>query len=157
AYGLELFFQKKFGRTTGWLGYTLSWNYRQFDLINGGESYPFRYDRRHDLSLVFSHEFSEKIHFNAAWVYGTGNAVTLPIYRYSLGFPAGEGQWQNYEEVESLGSKNAFRMTDYHRLDLSVEFIKKKTKWERKWVISLYNAYSHKNPYFIYATQEIGR
>ena len=154
AYGLELFLQKKFGRTTGWIGYTLSWNWRQFDLINGGEAYPFKYDRRHDLSLVFSHEFSEKIHFNAAWVYGTGNAVTLPIYRYNLGFPVGEGQWQNYEEVESLGSKNAFRMTDYHRLDLSVEFIKKKTNWERKWVISLYNAYSHKNPYFIYATHD---
>ena len=48
SYGAELFVQKKFGRTTGWLGYTLSWNYRQFDEINGGRRYPFRYDRRHD-------------------------------------------------------------------------------------------------------------
>ena len=55
SYGLELFLQKKTGRTTGWIGYTLSWTNRQFDNINFGEWYPYKYDRRHDLSVILSH------------------------------------------------------------------------------------------------------
>ncbi|MEZ5058108.1 MAG: TonB-dependent receptor plug domain-containing protein [Saprospiraceae bacterium] len=150
SYGLEVFFQKKKGRATGWIGYTLSWNNRQFDDINGGKKYPFRYDRRHDISLVLSYELTKKISINGAWIYGTGNAVTLPVYRYNVREPGDYNWWNQDIEVESQGSKNAFRMSNYHRLDLSVEFLKKKPKWERKWVISIYNTYNHNNPYFIY-------
>ena len=79
AYGLEVFLQKKKGKTTGWLGYTLSWNWRQFDEINSGKRYPFKYDRRHDLSLVVSHQFNDRISLTGAWIYGTGNSITLPL------------------------------------------------------------------------------
>ena len=151
AYGADLFLQKKKGKTTGWIGYTLSWNFRQFDEINGGRKFAFRYDRRHDLSVVVSHELTRKINLSAAWVYGTGNAVSLPLYSYYVYEPASlEEQFGTYE-VKTGDQKNAFRMTDYHRLDLSVEFIKKRRKWERAWVISVYNAYNHNNPYFLYA------
>ncbi|MCB0576631.1 MAG: TonB-dependent receptor, partial [Saprospiraceae bacterium] len=34
AYGLELFLQKKKGRFNGWVGYTLSWAWREFENIN---------------------------------------------------------------------------------------------------------------------------
>ena len=37
SYGLEWFAQKNSGRWRGWLGYTLSWSYRQFEQLNGGE------------------------------------------------------------------------------------------------------------------------
>jgi hypothetical protein len=40
-------------------------------------------------------------------------------------------------------------MTPYHRLDLSLSFIKLKKWGERRWVIGVYNAYSRKNPFFI--------
>ncbi len=145
AYGLELFLQKKKGNTTGWIGYTLAWNTRQFPDINSGEKYPFRYDRRHDLSVVVSHKINEKISLSGAWVYGTGNAISLPVARYRS---------DNFEELEVLGDKNAFRMSDYHRLDLSIEFSKKKKRYERKWIIGVYNSYWNKNPY--YATLENG-
>ncbi|HMQ60536.1 MAG TPA: TonB-dependent receptor plug domain-containing protein [Flavilitoribacter sp.] len=153
TYGLELFLQKKVGKTTGWLGYTLSWNWRDFDEINGGKRFPFRYDRRHDISLVLSHDFSDRITLSTTWVYGTGNAVTLNTFRY----PTEVNNFGNYPyfyEVESGGQKNAFRMTDYHRLDLSVEFRKPKRWGERKWVIGVYNAYFHRNPYYIIAQNE---
>jgi hypothetical protein len=150
AYGAEFFIQKKKGRTTGWVGYTLSWNYRTFPEINGGETYPFRYDRRHDLSIVASHQLNDRISFSGAWVFGTGNAVSLPTARYST---AGNiSSWgASFNDVEVLGDKNAYRMSNYHRLDLSVEFIKKKKKFERKWIISVYNAYWNKNPYYLFA------
>jgi len=150
AYGAEFFVQKKKGRTTGWIGYTLSWNYRQFPDINGGQRYPFRYDRRHDLSVVVSHELNDRIAFSGAWVYGTGNAISLPTARYSVS--GGSYSWGTFfSDVEVLGDKNAYRMSDYHRLDFSVEFRKQKAKFERKWIISVYNAYWNKNPYYLFA------
>ncbi|MCB0557590.1 MAG: TonB-dependent receptor [Lewinellaceae bacterium] len=151
SYGLELFLQKKSGRFSGWLGYTLSWNWRQFDEINSARRFPFRYDRRHDISLVLNYGLSEKVSFSAAWIYGTGNAVTLNTFRYPHDVYAGgfDNPFVGNAEIESGGQKNAFRMTDYHRLDLSVQFNKKKRRWERTWVVGLYNAYYHRNPYYM--------
>ncbi|MCB0587768.1 MAG: TonB-dependent receptor, partial [Phaeodactylibacter sp.] len=158
SYGLELFIQKKRGRFSGWLGYTLSWNWREFDEINSGRRFPFRYDRRHDVSLVLNYDLSEKVTFSAAWIYGTGNAVTLNTFRYPHDVYGGEGFPNPYvgnAEIESGGQKNAFRMTDYHRLDLSVQFNKKKPKWERTWVLGVYNAYYHRNPYYMTLDREL--
>lgn len=149
SYGLEVFMQKKVGRTTGWIGYTLSWNWRQFDEINSGERYPFRYDRRHDISVVVNHDFTPRIGMSFAWVYGTGNAITLNTYRFQTVDRDEEYVYSN--TIESGGKRNAFRMTDYHRLDFSIEFRKQKKNWERKWVVGVYNTYWHRNPYFMYA------
>lgn len=150
SYGLEVFLQKKKGRTSGWIGYTLSWNWRQFDEINNGKRFPFRYDRRHDISIAVTHEINDHITLSGAWVYGSGNAITLPLYRYPVDAWSSGSNGENYfEEVESGGEKNAFRMTDYHRMDLSIAFRKQKKHWERTWTIGLYNAYYHRNPYYV--------
>jgi hypothetical protein len=149
SYGAEVFLQKKRGKTTGWLGYTLSWTTRQFDDINGGKEFPFKYDRRHDVELVVSHKISERITLSGTWVYGTGNSITLPLYRYRSPVYYEGGNF--YErELEGIGEKNSFRMRAYHRLDVSVEFHKKKRRYERTWVIGAYNAYNRANPYFVY-------
>lgn len=149
TYGLELFLQKKKGRLSGWVGYTLSWNWRQFDEINSGRKYPFRYDRRHDISIVGSYKLSEKVRLSATWVYGTGNAVTIPEFSYPT-----EPYGGFYGTIESGGRKNAFRMTNFHRFDLGADF-SKKTKWgERTWSVGFYNLYNHKNPYFLQDTTE---
>lgn len=163
SYGLEVFLQKKKGKTTGWIGYTLSWNWRQFDEINGGERYPFRYDRRHDISVVVSHDFNDRISVSGAWVYGTGNAITLPLFRYPTDLEVYSFENPNtgqvithefFQEIETGGDKNSFRMSDYHRLDLSAEFKKKREKWESAWVVSIYNTYFNRNPYFVISDQE---
>ena len=58
AYGVEFLAQKKTGKLTGWIGYTWSKTMRQFDregnIINFGEPFPAKYDRRHDLSITAS-------------------------------------------------------------------------------------------------------
>jgi hypothetical protein len=147
SYGAELFLQKKKGKTTGWIGYTLSWNWRQFDDINGGKKFPYRYDRRHDISFVISHKFNKKYTLSGTWVYGTGNAVTLPTYKYL--YPNVSDGYYYVPYFEGLGEKNNYRMTDYHRLDLSLE-IKTTPKWgEGNWIFGVYNAYWHRNPYFL--------
>lgn len=151
AYGAEFLIQKKEGRFTGWIGYTLSWNWRQFDEINAGERFPFRYDRRHDLSIVGNYNLSEKVWLSGAFVYGTGNAISLPTFTYRP--TSRPDTWSG--EVETGVEKNSFRMTDYHRLDLSISFRKQKRRYLRTWVVGVYNAYSHQNPYFIASSTEL--
>lgn len=150
AYGAELFLQKKKGRLTGWIGYTLSWNWRQFDEINSGRRFPFRYDRRHDISIVANYDLSKKVGLSAAWVYGTGNAISLNTYEYPI---AGNASWFR-PVVSSGGNKNAYRMSDYHRLDVSISFNKRRPKWERTWVLGAYNTYFNHNPFFVIQDQE---
>ena len=75
SYGFELFIQKQRGKTTGWIGYTLSWSSRKFDNLNQGNWYPYKYDRRNDLSIVFNHKFNDKWDCGITWVFGTGNAI----------------------------------------------------------------------------------
>ncbi len=145
AYGMEFLVQKKKGRFSGWLAYTLSWNWRQFDAINNGKKFPYKYDRRHDFAIVGKYNITDNILISGSWIYSTGNAVTIPIFKYPF---------SNYSEIKSLGEKNSFRLSDSHRLDLSIEFHKKKKRWERAWVIGLYNAYFHKNPFFIISDRE---
>ena len=118
SYGFELFFQKKKGKTTGWIGYTLSWTNRKFDNINFGEWFPYKYDRRNDFSLVISHNFNDKWDIAANWVYGTGNALTFPQGVY-LGMPQANS-WDNQlsvASVESYGNRNSTRLPSYQRLD----------------------------------------
>jgi hypothetical protein len=52
SYGAEFLLQKKTGKFSGWIGYTLSWTQLQFDELNFGKKFWARYDRRHDISLV---------------------------------------------------------------------------------------------------------
>ena len=154
TYGAELFVQKKLGKLSGWLGYTLSWSNRQFDNINQGEVYPFKYDRRHDISIVLTYDFSKNISFSSNWVYGSGQALSLPEYQYIVSDPWG---WSPNMPVAQADHKNSYRMPDYHRLDVGMTF-KKEKKWgERSWNIGVYNAYNRLNPFFVYIDDYEGK
>ncbi len=149
SYGAELFIQKKKGRFTGWLGYTLSWSNRRFDDKNFGEWYPYTFDRRHDVSIVGVYELSDRINLAATWVYGTGNSVTFAESQSPIltsGFFSQE-LWPTW--VETFTERNNHRLPAYHRLDINVDFIKQKKRYKRIWSIGAYNAYSNKNPFFV--------
>lgn len=150
SYGAEFLFQKKFGRTTGWLAYTLSWNTRQFDDINRGEIFPYKYDRRHDISVVLSHDLSDRWSVSGAWIYGTGNAYSIPDTRFPVipGFFPGDDGYSVYTD------KNNYRMSDYHRLDISFKRTKEKKWGSTSWTFGAYNAYSRMNPFFIIEGQD---
>ncbi|MDG2165053.1 MAG: TonB-dependent receptor [Flavobacteriales bacterium] len=144
SYGLELFLKKNNGKLTGWIGYTLSRSIRQFETINLGLEYPYKFDRPHDLSLVSVYKLNEGTTFSLTWVYGSGNTITIPKEQYLL-FSNGDAQ-QYYE----YGEKNSYRMQAYHRLDFGVNFVKQKSWGERIWTVSIYNVYNRHNPFFIY-------
>ncbi len=161
SYGLELLLHKKTGKTSGWIGYTLSWTQLQFDEINFGEKFWARYDRRHDLSVVVIHELSERITLSGTWVYGTGNAVTLPLGSFPavphdpFNVSSSNGSpYFYFNDLSDYGAVNDFRMKAYHRLDFAVQFHKKLNNRERTWEFGLYNAYNRKNPFFYYIENE---
>lgn len=148
SYGVEILAQKKTGKVTGWVGYTLSWANRQFDEINNGNWYPYRYDRRHDASVAITHAWSKRMDFSAVWVYGTGNAITLPTGQY-WGPGSSGSEVISGLTIQRYDERNSFRMRAYHRLDVSFSFWKD-TKWGRsKWSFGAYNVYSRRNPYYI--------
>jgi hypothetical protein len=152
SYGLEVFFEKRIGKSTGWIGYTLSWSNRQFENISFGEVFPYRYDRRHDISIAYSHAFSDRIDIGIVWVYGTGNAVTLGLERY-LSLDGAFNQWEGgfgYQDIDFIEGRNNYRMASYHRLDVGVNFRKKKKWGERTWNVGFYNIYNRNNPFYLY-------
>ena len=146
SYGSEFFINKVRGKLTGWIGYTLSWTWRKFPALNAGETYPAKYDRRHDLSVVGTYELNKKWKFGAVFVYGSGNAMSLPERFYIV----------NGVLTQDFSGINEYRLDAYHRLDLSATLTPQKTKkkkFESYWVFSIYNVYNHLNPYFIYFNQ----
>ncbi len=166
SYGAELFIQKKTGRFTGWIGYTLSWTELQFDQLNNGEKFYARYDRRHDLSLVGIYKLKKEedgkngITLSSTWVYGTGNAITLPIGEYKAPVhqpgnqSSGDGKYGGY--ISQYTGRNQFRMGAYHRWDIGVKFHKKNPNTVRTIEVSLYNVYSRQNPFFYYIGSKSG-
>lgn len=157
SYGAEFLIQKKVGKFTGWIGYTLSWTWLQFDSLNFGERFPARYDRRHDISVVGIYKINDHITLSATWVYGTGNAITLPIASYGVEQHTVPGVQQSqpgggwpYSVTGDYGKKNSFRMSPYHRMDIGIQFHKKLKRCVRTFEFSVYNVYSRQNPFFYY-------
>jgi hypothetical protein len=149
SYGAEFFLRKQEGKFTGWITYTLSKTERKIEAINNGNAYPATYDRTHNLSIVTSYEISKRLNVSLNWVYYTGSAVTSPTGRL------------NYKGMVApvYSDRNAARMPDYHRLDLSATLINKKKKPEQRfegsWVFSVYNAYNRKNAFAINFRQKV--
>jgi hypothetical protein len=150
AYGLECFVQKKTGRFSGWIGYTLAWAWRQFPDLNQGVRYPYKYDRRHDFEIVGAYQISPRVKISATWVYSTGNTTTLGTSKYLDPGTSGRVFDVYAAEVTNISSRNNFRLRDYHRLDIGIDFTKQKRHHQRTWSFGAYNAYSRANPFFMY-------
>ena len=153
AYGVEFLFKKKSGVVSGWISYAYSRSIRQFDNLNRGQAFPYRYDRPHNLSVVAIWNVCDWVNISATWVYYTGAAYTMPATYYPVLSPDGDVIGGNIKEYPA---RNSFRMPDYHRLDVSASFTKKKKHGTNVWSVGVYNLYNRKNPYYMYpSTNEI--
>ena len=146
SYGAEVLVEKKVGKLSGWIGYTLSWTNRQFENLNFGNIYPYKYDRRHDVSVALTYEFNDKIDIGVVWVYGTGNSLTLPVQQYVA---LNDNQFFYNPPIQNFEAKNDYKMPAYHRLDLGVNIHKPKKWGEAIWSFGVYNAYSRQNPFYV--------
>ncbi|MDO4165264.1 MAG: TonB-dependent receptor [Bacteroides sp.] len=151
SYGVELMAQKTVGKTSGWLAYTLSKTERRFKegTISQGEWFPYKYDRRHNISLCLNHKFSDRIDVGASWVFYTGGCITVPERSTVTLTPDGY-----LEERSYISHRNNYRLPVTHRLNLSINFNKKTKHGMRTWNISVYNAYNALNPNLVYSERQ---
>ncbi len=151
AYGIETYFQKKTGRLTGWVSYTLARSELKVEGINKGDWYPTRFNQTHNLKIAAFYEISKRWSFSADFIYVSGTPATFPTSRY-----VSQGILVPYNATESRGN---VELPDYHRLDFSFRLEGKKEKNGRKrknsdyWVFGIYNLYARENPFSIYFSQ----
>lgn len=149
SWGIETLLEKKGKTLSGWLGYTLAWTQQQFPDLNKGAWFYPRYDRRHDISLTLSYLLNSRWRLNVNWVYGTGQAITLPV----LGYQVPKQDFINpvlpasSQLLYTQGDRNAYRMRPYHRLDISLQRTYKSRWGESTLEFGLYNTYNRRNPF----------
>lgn len=154
SYGGELFVRKNTGRITGWIGYSWTKTRRNFPALNEGRTFPYRFDRLHDVSATAIWRLNSTINLSAVWVYGTGQAVWLPVgqfygYRHDPGGAKDFPGQNNSRLLTVYGDRNSVRMRAYHRLDLSMQ-MKRNLGWaQRTLSFGAYNSYSRRNPFLL--------
>ena len=145
SYGAELSVDKSKGRTNINFGYTLSWSNRQFDDLNNGRSFRFRYDRRHVVNVGVIHKIGPSIEVTANWEFGSGTPITVPtgqlieLQNVVTGNPL---VILIYDELS-----NAV-LPDYHRLDIGFNMTTEYPWGKSVFTLGLYNAYNRQNPFF---------
>ncbi len=149
AYGVEVSVQKTRGLLTGLVAYTYSRTLARVntsfsrDQINGGNWYPSTFDRPHNLTIATQWKWRRGWTFGTNFVYTSGRPTTYPDGTYRL----------NGTKVLDYSQRNADRIPDYHRLDVSFTKDGRRTPGQRRysnWSVSFYNVYARKNPYSIY-------
>ncbi|MCS5491580.1 TonB-dependent receptor [Algoriphagus limi] len=149
AYGLELLLKKSTGALTGSLAYTYSRSLLRtsdepsIEKINDGEFYPSNFDQPHHATLVANYELSKRVNVSLNGNYSTGRPVTLPIAKF---------EYAGSERVY-FSDRNAYRILDYFRLDLSVNLEgnhKVRKLAHSSWSVGVYNVLGRSNPYSVY-------
>jgi hypothetical protein len=151
AYGIEFLLMKKIGRLNGLVGYTMSRSDRNIPDINFGESYPFRWDRRHKVSFQAVYALNKTVTIQFGGVVMTGNAVTVPTGQYL----SADGML-----VLDYTAKNNYRMPYYSRFDFG--FTKKLKPYLRRpynsyYGVNVYNIAARNNPLLVRVDQPAGQ
>ncbi|HMG93329.1 MAG TPA: TonB-dependent receptor, partial [Chryseolinea sp.] len=151
AYGVEVLLRKDIGRFTGWISYTLSWSLRQFDVINQGNWFPSRYDRRHNGAIVMQYRFAERWAASIVWEFISGARFTPIIGQYGVFAPTLTG----VDLIPVYSGINQVSLADAHRLDAGIKF-KSKSGKRFQWQVfaGVYNAYNRANPVGITIEQD---
>jgi len=151
AYGLELYAQKKTGRLTGWVSYTVSRSELQIEGINRGDWYPTRFNQTHNLKIAAFYDINKRWSVSGNFVFSSGTPTTFPTSRFI--------QQGILIPHNANDSRNNVNIPDYHRLDISFRLEGKEFKNGRRrknqdyWVFSFYNLYARRNPFSIYFSQ----
>jgi hypothetical protein len=143
AKGIEVLLQKKLGRYTGWISYTLADAENKF-AVYGNEYYPADQDIRHEFKAINMYHMNRWT-VSAVFIFSTGHPYTAPLSTYSI--TSADGNRSTYFNVSG---KNAERLPDYHRLDLSATYDLLKISGNKigSIGISLFNVYNHVNTWY---------
>jgi len=148
AKGIEFFLHRKSGRTSGWVGYSLSKARSRFDDINEGKTIKADNDRTHSASINICYKINDNVDISSSWQYTTGSPTTIADSRFTV---VSDNPTYSYP-IE--GERNAYRLPDSHTLNIGVNIIRPTKRTERKLSFGIYNVYAHKNPMFVYWKQD---
>jgi hypothetical protein len=147
SFGIEYMLEKRTGKLSGWLSYTLAKTNYTINGINNNHAFPPRFDIRHNISLTGSYILSRYWSLSSTFKLTSGGFITIP-----------EGTYENNgASFYYYTSRNGYELPAYHRLDLSATYSSPKNdkrKWKSEWIFSIYNVYNHKNIYSLYVRQD---
>lgn len=163
--GVEFMAKKVSGNATGWITYTLSKSDRDFDSysqVNNGDPFPFTYDRRHNIGIVYNQKFNDKIDLDVTWTYYSGSHATISVSKEQIVFPedrftdswAYDGSRNDRVRTsytEYVDNRNNYTLPATHLMCIGINFHKQKKRCERILNVSIYNAYNAKNPDFCFS------
>lgn len=154
AYGAEFYFSKTKGKFTTWMKYNLGWTYRQFDELNDGEKYFYKYDRRHDFSIAMAYKINKHFDLSLTWVYASGNWMSLwkskYASQYSVDFYALDNFSNQTPYIVSNKERNNYRLPAYHHLDIGFNYTKIGKKNTHIVNVSIYNLYNNFNVFDVF-------
>jgi len=154
SFGGEFIIEKPSGRLNGWLSYSLSKTTHFFEELNGGILFPAKHHRPHNLSLVLNYSIDRKNRISVNFKFITGERVTLPEYIFNMAsFDFSDGDVSTYwlmHPAYSNSEINAYKMKDFHRLNISYTHSFERKKWSGALELSIYNVYNRRNSYYYY-------
>ncbi|MEY4930097.1 MAG: hypothetical protein RI909_821 [Bacteroidota bacterium] len=151
AYGFEFLVRKESGKLTGWISYTLSWTWRQFDQVNQGSWFPSRYDRRHNGAIVAQYALNKRWFISGVWEFISGSRFTPVIGQYIVFAPTLSG----VDLIPVYSGINEVKLANTHRLDLGIKFKSKpEKKFQWQCFAGVYNSYNRANPIGINIEQQ---
>ena len=139
--GVDFLIQKKVGKYTGWLGYTLSEVVHTFPDLSNSPFYSLN-DQRHEFKIVNVLK-AGRWDLGATWVYGSGKPYTAPNGLYTITLLDGKET-----EYVSIGEKNGLRIDPYHRLDLSATYNFNLGSGKGEIGLSIFNLYNKTNTWY---------
>lgn len=168
AYGSEFMFRKENARLNWMLAYTLSWTNQRFDDVNQGRWFPFKYDRRHDVSVLIDYKLKSKYtgerKISLAFVFKSGNHVTINdtetegVLPPGFEFLAGQSIANEFKARQTYENPNNFKMPSFHHLDLNYSVKKYRNSGKgHEWSFSGYNIYNHLNPWMTYKKDGVAK
>ena len=139
--GIDFLIQKKIGKYSGWLGYTLSEVVHSFQDLTNNPFYALN-DQRHEFKIVNALK-AGRWDLGATWIYGSGKPYTAPKGIYTIKLLDG-----SETEYVNVGEKNGPRLAPYHRLDLSATYNFNLGSGKGNMGLSLFNLYNRSNTWY---------
>jgi len=142
--GIEGLLQKRSGRHTGWLSYTLAEREDTFPSLAAGP-FPADQDQRHEVKVVNVFELGAW-KLSGTWVYASGKPYTQPAGIEPFVLPSGATADRVVVET-----KNDSRLPAYHRLDLALSrevSLGGRGRRKGSFGVTLFNLYNRRNTWY---------
>lgn len=163
AYGLEFYAARNKGAFTASMKYNLSWSQREFDDLNAGDPFWFKYDRRHDFSVILQYKLKKHFDFSISWQYGSGNRVTMPRGKYPSDYTVfylydqdDEPKYGGQGMASIYGERNGYQLPAFHHLDIGMNYHTQGKRVKHNLNVSIYNVYNRLNIFAIYEDSKRG-